>query len=84
MKTNSIKLITLVCKKLMLQKKILKYNEMLKDVEELIESDINNKSNFEDFELIFKKLVHDFRNVLYDDEEDENEKSKMEIVAYNT
>ena len=54
MKTNSIKLVTLVCKKLMLQKKILKYNEMLKDVEELIESDINNKSNFEDFELIFK------------------------------
>ncbi len=84
MKTNSIKLVTLVCKKLMLQKKILKYNEMLKDVEELLESDINNKSNFEDFELIFRKLVNDFHNVLDNDEEDENEKSKMEIVAYNT
>ena len=84
MRTNSIKLITLVTKKIMLQKKILKYNEMIGDIDELIESDINNKSNFEDFELIFKKLVHDFRNVLYDDEEDENEKSKMEIVAYNT
>ena len=83
MKTNSIKLITLVCKKLMLQKKILKYNEMLKDVEELLESDINNKSNFEDFELIFKKLVNDFHNILDNEEEDKYEKSKMDIVVYN-
>jgi hypothetical protein len=42
MKTNSIKLITLVSKKLMLQKKILNYNEMIKDIDILIESDVNN------------------------------------------
>jgi hypothetical protein len=44
--------------------------------------DINNKSNFEDFELIFKKLVHDFRDILDDDDDDE--KSKMDIVPFNT
>jgi hypothetical protein len=38
MRTNSIKLITLVTKKIMLQKKILKYNEMIEDIDELIES----------------------------------------------
>ena len=31
MKTNSIKIITLAAKKIMLQKKILKYQEMIKD-----------------------------------------------------
>ena len=80
MKNNSIKLITLVTKKIMLQKKILKYNEMIEDIDELIESDINNKSNFEDFELIFKKLVRDFRDILDDDDD---EKSKMDIVPFN-
>ena len=84
MKNNSIKLITLVTKKIMLQKKILKYNEMIGDIDELIESDINNKSNFEDFELIFKKLVHDFRDILDDDDDDDDVKSKMDIVPFNT
>ncbi len=82
MRTNSIKLITLVTKKIMLQKKILKYNEMIEDIDELIETDINNKSSFEDFELIFKKLAHDFRDILDDDEDGEN--SKMDVVPFNT
>ena len=72
MKTNSIKLITLVSKKIMLQKKIFKYNEMITDIDELINEDINNKSNLEDFELIFKKLITDFKDILLDDEESNN------------
>jgi hypothetical protein len=78
MKTNSIKLITLVSKKIMLQKKIFKYNEMITDIDELINEDINNKSNLEDFELIFKKLITDFKDILLDEDEESND--KMEII----
>jgi hypothetical protein len=69
MKTNSIKIITLAAKKIMLQKKILKYQELIKDIDEAIEHDINYKSNFEDFEILFKKLVFDFKQLLNDDED---------------
>ncbi len=69
MKTNSIKIITLAAKKIMLQKKILKYQELIKDIDEAIEHDINYKSNFEDFEILFKKLVFDFKHLLNDDED---------------
>ena len=79
MKINSIKLITLVTKKIMLQKKILKYQEMIKDIDELIEQDVNNKSNLEDFELIFKKLINDFKDILIDDDEDEQEDNMIII-----
>ena len=69
MKTNSIKIITLASKKIMLQKKILRYQEMIKDIDEVIEYDINYKSDFEDFDIIFKKLVLDFNHLLNDDED---------------
>jgi hypothetical protein len=59
MRTNSIKIITLAAKKIMLQKKILKYQEIIKEIDEAIEEDINYKSDFEDFEIIFNKLVLD-------------------------
>ena len=74
MKTNSIKLITLVSKKIILQKKRLNYQEMIKDIDELIEQDVNNKSNLEDFELIFKKLITDFKDILIDDEDEQEDK----------
>ncbi len=77
MKSNSIKLITLVCKKIMLQKKIMKYNEMIQDIDELIIDDINNKSNLEDFEIIFKTLIHTYSDILNDDaDETVNEKNE--------
>ena len=79
MKSNSIKLITLVCKKIMLQKKIIKYNEMIQDIDELIIDDINNKSNLEDFEIIFKTLIHTYSDILNDDA-DEAVNEKMEII----
>jgi hypothetical protein len=69
MKTNSIKIITLAAKKIMLQKKILKYQEMIKDIDETIEDDITHKSDFEDFEILFKKLVIDFEHLLNEDVE---------------
>lgn len=72
MRTNSIKIITLAAKKIMLQKKILKYQEMIKDIDEAIDDDINYKSDFEDFEIIFKKLVLDFNDLLNDDEINSN------------
>ena len=79
MKTNSIKIITLAAKKIMLQKKILKYQEMIKDIDEAIEDDINYKSDFEDFEIIFKKLVLDFNHLLNDDEDDKISNNKMQV-----
>ena len=51
------------------QKKILKYQEIIKDIDEVIEYDINYKSDFEDFDIIFKKLVLDFNHLLNDDED---------------
>ena len=79
MKTNSIKTITLAAKKIMLQKKILKYQEMIKDIDEAIEDDINYKSDFEDFEIIFKTLIHTYSDILNDDA-DEAVNEKMEII----
>jgi len=79
MRTNSIKIITLAAKKIMLQKKILKYQEMIKDIDEAIEDDINYKSDFEDFEIIFKKLVLDFNHLLNDDEDDKISNNKMQV-----
>ena len=78
MRTNSIKTITLAAKKIMLQKKILKYHKMIKDIDETIEYDINYKSDFEDFEELFKKLVSDYKHVLNDDEKLENN-NKMQV-----
>ena len=79
MRTNSIKIITLAAKKIMLQKKILIYQEMIKDIDEAIEDDINYKSDFEDFEIIFKKLVLDFNHLLNDDEDDKISNNKMQV-----
>ena len=78
MKTNSIKTITLAAKKIMLQKKILKYQEMIKDIDEAIEDDITYKSDFEDFEELLKKLASDYKHVLNDDEKLENN-NKMQV-----
>ena len=63
----------------MLQKKIMKYNEMIQDIDELIIDDINNKSNLEDFEIIFKTLIHTYSDILNDDA-DEAVNEKMEII----
>jgi len=71
----------------MLQKKILKYQEMIKDIDEAIEDDINYKSNFEDFELLFKKLVIDFKHLLNDDEDMQESKeisnNNMQVEPIN-
>jgi hypothetical protein len=77
MKANSIKLITLISKKILLQKKILKYNEMIKDIDDIIITDINTHSNLTDFEQIFNKLIVDFKHVLVDDEDESNSNDKM-------
>ncbi len=77
MKAISIKLITLISKKILLQKKILKYNEMIKDIDDIIITDINTHSNLTDFEQIFSKLIVDFKHVLVDDEDESNSNDKM-------
>ena len=52
---------------------------MIKDIDEAIEDDINYKSDFEDFEIIFKKLVLDFNHLLNDDEDDKISNNKMQV-----
>ena len=54
---------------------------MIKDIDELIEQDVNNKSNLEDFELIFKKLITDFKDILIDDEDEQED--KMILIGNN-
>ena len=48
------------------------FSKKYKHVDELINEDINNSSNLEDFEVIFKKLIFDFKDILLDDEEPNN------------
>ena len=61
-----------------LQKKIIKYHDMIKDIDELIDDDVNFKSNMDDFEILFKKLVSDFGECL-DEDENKMQEDKIEI-----
>ena len=72
MRTNSIKTITLAAKKIMLQKKILNFQKLIKDIDEAIEEDITYKSDFEDFERLYEKLIIDFHDILNDKDKNKN------------
>jgi hypothetical protein len=42
---------------------------MIKGIDFAIHDDVNYKSEFDDFDILFKKLVLDFKDVLNDDDD---------------
>ena len=90
MKDSSFKLIATMSKKIILQKKIIKYQAIIEDLDEYIENHMESTKQIKEFEHIFNKLKSDYKNKLIDtdDEEDEDEdednndedNEKMEII----
>ena len=90
-KDKSIKIIAMVSKKIILQKKILKYQEIIEDIDEYLDENLESSRNISDFQNIFNKLKTEYKNKLVDtDDEDEddndiindndNDDTKMELV----
>lgn len=95
-KDKSIKIIAMVSKKIILQKKIVKYQEIIEDIDEYLDENLESSRNLSDFQNIFNKLKSEYKTKLVDtdDEDDEdndiinnndndNDDTKMEIVKSN-
>ena len=90
MKNSSFKLIAMISKKIILEKRITKYQSIIEDIDEYVQDHLNSTKNIKDFEGIFNKLKSEYKSKLVDtsdEEEDEednenenNEKEKMEIT----
>ena len=73
-KDKSIKIIAMVSKKIILQKKILKYQETIEDIDEYLDENLESSRNISDFQNIFNKLKTEYKNKLVDtDDEDEDD-----------
>jgi anionic cell wall polymer biosynthesis LytR-Cps2A-Psr (LCP) family protein len=92
-KDKSIKLIAMISKKIILEKRITKYKAIIEDIDEYVQDNLNSTKNIKDFENIFNKLKSEYKSKLVDtseeeDEEDnetdknenDNDNDKMEIV----
>jgi hypothetical protein len=89
-KDSSIKLIAMLRKKVVLQKRIVKYQAIIEDIDEYVEDHLQSTKNIKDFQSIFDKLKTEYKNKLVDtDDEDEddndidnndNNDTKMELV----
>ena len=90
-KDKSIKLIAMISKKIILEKRITKYQAIIEDIDEYVQDNLNSTKNIKDFENIFNKLKSEYKNKLIDtseeeDEEDnendndDNDNDKMELV----
>ena len=92
-KDKSIKLIAMISKKIILEKRITKYQAIIEDINEYVQDNLNSTKNIKDFENIFNKLKSEYKSKLVDtseeDEEDnenddnknnENDNEKMEMV----
>jgi len=90
MKNSSFKLIAMISKKIILEKRITKYQSIIEDIDEYVQDHLNSTKNIKDFEGIFNKLKSEYKSKLVDtsdeeeDEEDneneDNENEKMEIT----
>jgi len=89
-KDSSIKLIAMLSKKVILQKRIVKYQAIIEDIDEYVEDHLQSTKNIKDFQSIFDKLKTEYKNKLVDtdDEEDDDndingndtDDTKMELV----
>ena len=75
-KDSSIKLIAMLSKKVVLQKRIVKYQAIIEDIDEYVEDHLQSTKNIKDFQNIFDKLKTEYKNKLVDtsdEEEDDND-----------
>ena len=89
-KDSSIKLIAMLSKKVVLQKRIVKYKAIIEDIDEYVEDHLQSTKNIKDFQSIFDKLKTEYKNKLVDtsdeEEDDDNDingndtDTKMELV----
>jgi anionic cell wall polymer biosynthesis LytR-Cps2A-Psr (LCP) family protein len=83
----------MISKKIILEKRITKYQAIIEDIDEYVQDNLNSTKNIKDFENIFNKLKSEYKSKLVDtseeeDEEDnetdknenDNDNDKMEIV----
>jgi hypothetical protein len=82
-KDNSIKLIVMIAKKIILQKKIIKYQASIDDIDEYLQDKMESTRNLKDFEHIFNQLKSEYKNKLIDTSDDDNDNDDMEIVKSN-
>ncbi len=92
-KNSSFKLIAMLARKIILEKRITKYQAIIEDIDEYLQDHLNSTKNIKDFENIFNKLKSEYKSKLVDtseeeDEEDnkndenenDNDNEKMEMV----
>ncbi len=86
-KDTSIKLIVMISRKIILQKRIVKYQAIIEDINEYIEEHLESKKQLKDFENIFNKLKTEYKHKLIDtddeeddDNDDNDDNDKMEII----
>ena len=79
-KDKSIKLIAMLARKIILEKRITKYQAIIEDIDEYVQDNLNSTKNIKDFKNIFKKLKSEYKNKLIDtsEEEDEEDNEKDE------
>ena len=86
-KDSSFKLIAMISRKIILEKRISKYQAIIEDIDEYIQDNINSSKQIKDFEGIFNKLKSEYKNQLVEssdeDEDNDDENEKMEIVKSN-
>jgi hypothetical protein len=85
-KDSSFKLIAMISRKIILEKRISKYQAIIEDIDEYLQDHLNSTKNIKDFEGIFNKLKSEYKSKLVDtseeEEEDDNDEDneKMEIT----
>ncbi len=74
-KNSSFKLIAMLARKIILEKRISKYQTIIEDIDEYLQDHLNSTKNIKDFEGIFNKLKSEYKSKLVDtsEEEDDND-----------
>jgi hypothetical protein len=80
-KDSSFKLITMISRKIILEKRITKYKAIIEDIDDYLHDNLTSSNNIKDFEMIFNKLKVDYKSKIIDtsDEDEDNDNKKMNI-----
>ena len=89
-KDSSIKLIAMMSRKIVLEKRINKYQAIIEDINDYIDDHLSSTKQIKDFEGIFNKLKSEYKHKLVDtsDEEEDDDDDKTEkmdiVISSNT
>jgi hypothetical protein len=72
-KDSSFKLIAMVSRKIILEKRISKYQAIIEDIDEYLQDHLTSTKDIKDFETIFNKIKSEHKNKLIDTSDEENE-----------